>query len=70
MHLMIFRSKKESGGETIAFLDVLGLESLGLPGLQMVVYDEHIRALEQAKVRFTYLSKTAANGKIKTPLQS
>jgi len=37
-------------------------EILGLPDLQMVVNTEHIKALEQAKVRFEYLSKTAPDG--------
>lgn len=32
--------------------------SLGLPNFQMVVTDEHVKALERAQVAFTYLSKT------------
>jgi hypothetical protein len=35
----------------------------------MVVTDEHIHALEQARVPFTYLSKTATNGTQTPPVQ-
>jgi len=53
----------------MAILQVPRLESLGLPGLQMVVEDEHIAALEREKISFTDLSKTTANGKKKTPVR-
>jgi hypothetical protein len=70
MHLIRFPNKKEHKRGLVAILDVPSTQSLGLPDLQMVVADEHIKALEGAKVTFTYLSKTASNGKITTPLQS
>jgi hypothetical protein len=70
MHLIRFPSKKEHKRAIMALLEVPRAESLGLPDFQMVVTDEHIHALEHAKVPFTYLSKTAANGKISTPIQS
>jgi hypothetical protein len=35
----------------------------------MVVEDAHIKALKREKVKFNYLSKTAANGKKKTPVR-
>ena len=71
MHLIRFPNKKELGRALVAFLELPPrMESLGLPGLQMVVQDEHVRALEQARVRFTYLSKTATNGKLTSPIQS
>jgi hypothetical protein len=69
MHLIGFPNKKEHKREIMAFLEVPRVESLGLPDLQMVVTDEHIQALERAKVAFNYLSKTAPNG-TSTPVQS
>jgi len=70
MHLIRFPNKKAHKQAIMALLEVPGVESLGLPGFQMVVTDEHIESLERAKVAFTYLSKTAPNGKIPTPVQS
>jgi hypothetical protein len=70
MHLIRFRTKKEHKRAIMALLEVPRAESLGLPDYQMVVTDEHIQALERAKVPFTYLSKPAANGKLTTPIQS
>ena len=58
-HLIRFANKKEHKRAIMALLDVPRLESLGLPGFQMVVTDEHIQALERSQVPFTYLSKTA-----------
>jgi hypothetical protein len=60
MHLIRFPNKAEHKRAIRALLEVPVLESLGLPGLQMVVMDEHIRALEAAKVSFTHLSKTSS----------
>jgi hypothetical protein len=45
-------------------------ECLGLPDYQMVVTDEHIKALERARIPFAYLSKAAPNGADSTPVQS
>jgi hypothetical protein len=62
MHLIRFPNKGEHKRAIMALLEVPRLESLGLPGFKMVVTDEHIQALERAKITFTYLSKTALNG--------
>jgi hypothetical protein len=61
MHLIRFPNKAEHKRAIRALLEVPRLESLGLPGLQMVVMDEHIRALEAANVVFKYLSKPFSN---------
>ncbi len=68
MHL-IHIPKKEYTRAITALLDVLQREYLALPNYQMVVTDEHIQALERAKVAFTYLSKTGPNGTSPTPVQ-
>jgi hypothetical protein len=68
LHLIRFPNKREHKRAIVALLDVYQ-ESLGLPDYQMVVTDEHIKALERAKVAFTYLSKTAPNGTSPTPVQ-
>ncbi|HMC89722.1 MAG TPA: hypothetical protein VKI17_09240, partial [Gemmataceae bacterium] len=65
MHLIRFPNRKEHQKGLMAVLSV-PRESLGLPDYQMVVTNEHIQALEAAKVRFEYLSKTAPNGKNST----
>jgi hypothetical protein len=71
MHLIRFPNNKEVKRALAAFLVLPPrLESLHLPDRQMVVLDDHIRVLEKANVRFTYLSKTATNGKLKTTVQS
>jgi hypothetical protein len=70
MHLIRFANKKEHRRGITALLEVPRAESLGLPDFQMVVTDEHIQALERAKVAFTYLSKTAANGQAPSSVQS
>jgi hypothetical protein len=57
MHLIRFPNLKQLERGLMAVLTV-PFESLGLPDLQMLVRTEHIKALEQAKVRFEYLSKT------------
>jgi hypothetical protein len=68
MHLIRFPTKKEHKRALMALLEVYR-ESLGLPDYQMVVTDEHIQALERAKVPFTYLSGTAPNGTSAAPVQ-
>ena len=62
MHLIRFPTKKEHKRAIMALLEVLQREYVGLPDYQMVVTDEHIQALERAKVAFAYLSKSAPNG--------
>ena len=68
MHLIRFPNKKAHKQGLMAVLAV-PRESVGLPDLQMVVTDEHIRALEQARVSFSYLSRTEPNGAPPTPVQ-
>lgn len=69
MHLIRFPTKREHRRGIMALLEV-PRECLGLPDYQMVVTEEHIKALEQARVRFVYLSKSATNGTDSTPVQS
>jgi hypothetical protein len=69
MHLIRFPNGKEHTRAIGAWLNVPG-EYMVIPGPQFVVNDEHIKALEQAKVRFEYLSKTRPNGDTTTPVQS
>ena len=68
-HLIEFPSAAERKRAIKVFLEVRD-SRLVLPGHRMVVTNEHIRALDREKIRFTYLSKTAPNGKKATPVQS
>ena len=70
IHLIRFPNKKEHKRAIGALLDVLDREYLGLPDHQMCVTDEHIQALERAKVAFAYLSKTGPNDTQTTPIRS
>jgi hypothetical protein len=65
-HLIRFPNQKEHRRAIEALLEV-PLEYLALPGPQFVLTQEHIKALEKAKVRFEYLSRTAPNGTQATP---
>ena len=69
-HWIRFPNKREHKRAIVALLQVPRLESLGLPGLEMVVEKEHIQALEKAKVNFSYVSESDGNGKIHPALQS
>lgn len=70
MHLIRFANKSAHKRAIMALLEVPQVESLGLPGLQMVLTDQHIQSLERAKVPFTYLSKTAPIGTKASTIQS
>jgi hypothetical protein len=70
VHLIRIPNKKQYKRAITALLDVLQREYLALPDYQIVVTDEHIRALERARVAFTYLSKTAPNGTTPPSVQS
>ena len=61
MHWIQFPNLTEHRRAIGALLDVYR-EYQVLPDSQFVVTDEHIKALEKAKVHFTYLSRTARNG--------
>ena len=69
MHLIRFPNKREHRRAIMALLEV-PRESLGLPNYQMVVTEDHIRALEHARIPFAYLSKTPSNGTDSAPVQS
>lgn len=62
VHLIRVPNKKQYKRAIVALLDVLQREYLALPDYRMVVTDEHIEALQRAKVAFTYLSRTAPDG--------
>ena len=68
MHLIRIPKRKERA--IMALLEVPRGEYLALPDYQLVVTDEHVKALDQAKVAFTYLSKTAPHGTNTTSVQS
>lgn len=70
MHLIQFPKGQGYGKAIRALLDIPRTPYLALPDYQMVVTDEHVKALEEARVRFVYLSKTADNGKKPAPIQS
>ena len=61
-HIIEFASAAERKRAIKVFLEVRD-SRLVLPGHRMVVTNEHIRALERENIRFSYLSKTAPNGK-------
>jgi len=68
MHLIGFPNRKEHERAIMALLDV-PFEYLAIEGPTFVLNDEHIKALEKAKVRFTYLSRTAPNDKKSTTVR-
>ncbi len=68
MHLIGFPNRKERRRAIMALLDV-PFEYLAIAGPTFVLIDEHIKALEAAKVRFKYLSRTAPNDKKSTTVR-
>jgi hypothetical protein len=62
MHLIRI-PKRDCGRALLALFSIPRLEFTALPENQFVVFDEQIKALEEDKVSFVYLSKTAPNGK-------
>jgi len=70
MHLIRIPNAKDYKRAITTLLELPRGEYLGLPDYQMVVTDEHVKALEGAGVAFTYLSKTAPNGTSPTAVQS
>ena len=62
MRWIRFPNAKEHERAIGILLEVPG-EYIGLPGPTFVMRDEHIKALEQGKVRFEYLSGTRRDGK-------
>ena len=61
MHWIQFANLNEHRRAIGALLDVYR-EYQVLPDSQFIVTDEHIKALEKAKVRFKYLSQAPRNG--------
>jgi hypothetical protein len=55
-HLIQFPDKGEHKKAIRVLLEV-PVERLGLPGLKMVVSDEHIEALKKAQIHFVDLTK-------------
>ncbi len=62
MHLIGFPNRKEHERAIMVLLDV-PFEYLVIEGPTFVLNDQHIKALEAAKVRFEYLSRTAPHDK-------
>jgi hypothetical protein len=57
-HLIEIPDRAEYERAVEAFLSVRG-RRLVIPGHRMVVTDEHVKALEQAGVKFTFISRDA-----------
>jgi hypothetical protein len=70
MHLIQLPNRRENRRALMALLAAERGEFLGLPKLQMVVSNDQIQALENAKVIFKYLSKTGPNGKKDATIRS
>ncbi len=68
-HLIRLRDRDDRKRAIKAFLNVRD-ERVVLPGHQMIVTEEHIRALQREQIPFEYLSKTAPNAKKATAIQS
>jgi hypothetical protein len=66
-HVIAFPDQEEYKKAIMAFLDVY-IGRVALPGLKMVVSQEHIGALQRAGIKYQDLTKVAANGS--TPVQS
>lgn len=58
MHLIQFPKGKDYGRAIRTLLEVPRTQYVALPDYTMVVVDEHIEALKNARVSFAYLSKT------------
>jgi hypothetical protein len=69
MHLIHFPNRKEHE-RAIGALLAVPFEYTVIPGPCFVVRDEHIKALEVAKVRFEYPSRTAPDAKQPMDVQS
>jgi hypothetical protein len=65
-HVIQFRDKEQYGEAIMVLLNVPVTRS-GIPGLKMIVSDEHIQALLRAKVDFVDITKRVPNGS--TPVQ-
>jgi hypothetical protein len=66
-HLIHFPDP-EQHKKAIRVLHEVPLSSLGIPGYQFVVSDEHIEALKRAGIRFVDRTKVIPNGSA-TPVQ-
>jgi hypothetical protein len=69
MHLIGFPNRKEHRRAIMALLNV-PVEYLAIEGPTFVLNDEQVKALEAAKVRFQYLSRTAPDAEKTTRRQS
>ncbi len=60
-HLIDFPNRKEHKRAIMALLNLSRGEFVGLPDKQLVVTDDQIQALKEAKVTFNYLSRSLRN---------
>jgi hypothetical protein len=67
-HLIQFATREDYNKGMIALADVPRTR-LGLPDYKMLVFEEHIKALDQAGVPYEDLTKDASSGST-TPVQS
>jgi hypothetical protein len=65
-HVIQFRDKEEYKEAIMALLDV-PVSRMGIPGLKMIVSEEHIDALKRANVEYQDITKWVPNGT--TPVQ-
>ncbi len=65
-HVIQFPDKEQYKQAIMVLLEV-PLTRTGIPGLKMVVYDEHVQALLRAKVDFVDITKRVPHGS--TPVQ-
>ncbi|MGH7174321.1 MAG: hypothetical protein ACRELG_28985 [Gemmataceae bacterium] len=67
-HVIQFRDKEQYKQAIMALLEV-PVTRLGIPGLKMIVSEEHIQALKRANIEFVDITKRVGpNGA--TPVQS
>lgn len=65
-HVIQFQDEQHYGQAIMVLLDV-PVSRMGIPGLKMIVSDEHVQALKRANVDFTDITKRVPNGT--TPVQ-
>jgi hypothetical protein len=66
-HVIQFADQEKYKQAIMVLLEV-PVSRMGIPGLKMVVSDEHIQALKRANVAFVDLTKASPN--VSAPVQS
>jgi len=66
-HVIVFPDQEEYKKAIMAFLDVY-IGRVALPGLKMVVSQEHVDALQRAGIKYQDITKVVGNGA--APVQS